>query len=105
MEHLQIPANIEHITYPLLDANSENIRRFFDESTATIKNSNYFSHLRSKKWWSTCPLCRRHFEGTHLFIQSATLVLAYIMKTRKICFKEAIASVRIYRNVRPNLGF
>lgn len=42
MEHLQFPANVEHITYELLDANSENIRRFFDESTNTIKNSNLF---------------------------------------------------------------
>lgn len=42
MEHLQIPSNIVHITYPLLDANSENIKRFFDESTTTIRNSNWF---------------------------------------------------------------
>jgi protein-tyrosine phosphatase len=40
MEHLQVPANVAHIIYPLLDANSENIKRFFDESTITIKNSN-----------------------------------------------------------------
>ncbi len=30
MEHLQVPGNVLHITYPLLDANSENIKRFFD---------------------------------------------------------------------------
>ena len=42
MEHLQVPANVTHIVYPLLDANSENIKRFFDESTTTIKNSNRF---------------------------------------------------------------
>ena len=30
MEHLQVPPNVVHIIYPLLDANSENIKRFFD---------------------------------------------------------------------------
>lgn len=40
MEHLHISPQIEHITYPLLDANSENISRFFDQSTTKIKSSN-----------------------------------------------------------------
>lgn len=29
MEHLQVPPNILHITFPLLDAKTENIRQFF----------------------------------------------------------------------------
>lgn len=29
MEHLEVPPNILHITFPLLDAKSENIKRFF----------------------------------------------------------------------------
>ena len=29
MEHLQVPPNILHITFPLLDAKTENIHQFF----------------------------------------------------------------------------
>lgn len=45
MEHLSIPKYVEHIIYPLLDASSENISRFFNESTLKIKNSNYLHNL------------------------------------------------------------
>lgn len=63
------------------------------------------NNFRFEKWRSACPLRCWHFKGTNLFTQSATLVIAYIMKTRRMSFKEAIALVRVSRNVRPNLGF
>lgn len=42
LEHLEIPASVEHITYPLLDASTENIRKFFDQSSTQIRNGNCF---------------------------------------------------------------
>ena len=39
MNHLEIPSSATHIVYPLRDANSENIRTYFDESFITIDRS------------------------------------------------------------------
>jgi protein-tyrosine phosphatase len=39
-------------------------------------------------------------------MQSATLVIAYLMRKEMLSFKEAIAEVRRHRpKVLPNLGF
>lgn len=36
MEHLKIPNNLTHIIYPLADAKSQNIRKYFDDCSKTI---------------------------------------------------------------------
>ena len=39
MEHLKIPNTLTHIVYPLVDANTENIQRYFDDCNKTIETS------------------------------------------------------------------
>ena len=51
-------------------------------------------------------MCRRSFQSIFFLIQSATLVIAFLMRKNQIGFKPAINIVRSKRvGVCPNLGF
>lgn len=63
MEHLHIPNNITHITYPLLDAKSENIRRYFDDCAKTISTCTTHFSCRFIAGKYSCSLCCWYFEG------------------------------------------
>lgn len=41
MEHLNVQPHILHITFPLLDSKTENIRHFFEDCNTVIKASTY----------------------------------------------------------------
>lgn len=61
---------------------------------------------RTRQEQRLSALCCRHIESMVSFMQSSTLVIAYLMRKKNWSFKEAISFVRKERpNVLPNLGF
>lgn len=72
-------------------------------SIRTVLRSSRTGH-RTKQ--HPCPLCGWHLTSRHHYMQSSTLVIAYLMKQHSWGFKQAIAFVRESRPcVLPNLGF
>jgi|688.fasta_scaffold557811_1 hypothetical protein len=61
---------------------------------------------RPQDWWSSRALWSRSIKGKLLFIQSTTLVIAYLIKYKGMSFLHALRFVKSKRpQVCPNLGF
>ena len=99
LDHVTYDSTVNHIIYPLLDMKSENITKYFGQ----------FYDLMERELSKTNVLvhCAAGISRVVLtFMQSSTLVIAYVMRKKSYSFKEAIGFVREKRpSVCPNLGF
>ncbi len=92
-------SKVRHVVYPLLDAKSENITKFFNAFFALVEEQILKGNILVH--------CAAGISRVSLSLsQSATLVISYFMKKNNWTFKDAVKFVRDKRPVvLPNLGF
>lgn len=105
-------SNVRYMGFPMTDQPSTDISRYFYIAAKFIENGvssggSYKFHKAKKN----CLIIFIGFLGkvlVHCLVgmsRSATCVLAYLMICRKMTAAEAIRTVRMRRNIRPNDGF
>lgn len=102
--------------FPMIDQPSTDISRYFYIASKFIENGINSGGKWLVRWSQWIALAR--VNGIYVSLlgkvlvhcmmgmsRSATCVLAYLMIARKMTAAEAVRTVRMHRDIRPNEGF